>query len=378
MQTVNGRVGLKRIRWHASGEGSRTLADAALDAAEATVSVGVRELVCRLNQHSSSFRHTAENLDRAAQIQSSAESVRRLVEEEGQRVRRADRRGAIPIGWEAGQCESPEGLTRVYLGSDGVKVPMVTDAEKKARREQTRRRRRRRKTPCRPLAPAKAGADQSYKEFKVVTYYDESGERQHVSVTKGTHRAAGRLMRQNACRIKLDQADQKVANVDGADWIRNQIGSQNLPMDAVGLDFYHLAENVHKARRSVFGDVDDEGMTWAGDVLHVVKHDGCDAFWERLLAWRGPLRGRKRKAADRLLHYVAERRSMIAYPAFIARGWQIGSGPTEAQCKTTTARLKGRGRRWDADNAEAVATLSALEQSGQWRLYWQTALAPTG
>lgn len=355
-----------------------TVIDAALDAAEATVSLGVRELACRLNQHGGSFRKTAENLERAAQVRTSSETVRQLVEQEGKGALRLERTGQIPIGWEASECRSPEGVTRVYLGSDGVKVPLVTDAEKQARRQRTRLARRRRGKRCRRLAPCKRGADQRYKEFKVVTYYDHSGRHQHVSVTRGDHREAGRLMRRNACRIKLHEADQKVANVDGADWIRNQMRGQSLPLDAIGLDFYHLAENVHQARRRVYGEEDASGMSWAVAVLHVAKHEGYEALWERLVGWRTGWRGRKRQAADRLLHYVAARREMIAYPAFLARGWQIGSGPTEAQCKTTTSRLKGRGRRWDADNAEAVATLSALEQSGQWRLYWQTRLAATG
>lgn len=69
---------------------------------------------------------------------------------------------------------------------------------------------------------------------------------------------------------------------------------------------------------------------------------------------------------------------MIRYPEFLARDWQIGSGPTEALCKTTTARLKGSGMRWDGDNAEAVMALACLEQSGQWRVYWRTRLQPTG
>jgi hypothetical protein len=55
---------------------------------------------------------------------------------------------------------------------------------------------------------------------------------------------------------------------------------------------------------------------------------------------------------------------MIKYPEFLAKGWQIGSGPTEATCKTLTARLKGSGMRWDADNAEAVMALEALTQRG--------------
>ena len=85
-----------------------------------------------------------------------------------------------------------------------------------------------------------------------------------------------------------------------------------------------------------------------------------------------------RPAADRLVNYVSERREMIKYPEFQAKGWQIGSGPTEATCKTLTARLKGSGMRWDADNAEALMALEALTQSGQWELYWQSQLRQTG
>jgi len=86
----------------------------------------------------------------------------------------------------------------------------------------------------------------------------------------------------------------------------------------------------------------------------------------------------QRKRADQLLGYASERRDMICYPAFEAKGWQIGSGPTEATCKTLTARLKGSGMRWDANNAEAVMGLEALSQSGQWEHYWQSQLRPTG
>ena len=98
-------------------------------------------------------------------------------------------------------------------------------------------------------------------------------------------------------------------------------------------------------------------------------------MWEGLLEWRKPQRGAKRKEADRLLHYVTDRRDMIRYPEFLAKGWQIGSGPTESQCRLLPDRLKGSGMRWDADNAEAVMALEAMEQSGQWSQYWRITLA---
>ena len=43
--------------------------------------------------------------------------------------------------------------------------------------------------------------------------------------------------------------------------------------------------------------------------------------------------------------YVSERREIIHYKEFRDRGIEIGSGPTESQCKTTALRLRGRGRR---------------------------------
>ena len=66
---------------------------------------------------------------------------------------------------------------------------------------------------------------------------------------------------------------------------------------------------------------------------------------------------------------------MIRYPEFLAVGRQIGSGPTESMCKATTLRLKGRGMRWDTDNAETLMALEALDQSGAWDAYWDALLS---
>lgn len=378
MLTINGRITLARRLWHSRAAGTSAPLDVWVDAAEATISLGVRELACRLNQNSSNFDKTAENLARAAQVQSSGETLRQLIEAEGRAVLEKQRTGQLPPNWKAADCQTEQGISRVYFGSDGVKVPMVTAAEKHKRRQKVKQKRRQRGRKARPLPPAKAGADQKYKEFKIVAYYDETQTHCHASITSGDHRVAGRLMRRDACRLELDKAQEKIGNVDGASWIRNQVQRQAVPLDALGLDFYHLAEHVHQARRLVFGEEDVVGKTWAGEILHRFKHEGYDGVWEALVTWRGGLRRSKRKAADKLLHYVAERRDMIRYPEFAQRGWQIGSGPTEALCKTTTARLKGSGMRWNKSGAEAVMALAALEQSGLWKDYWRTYLQLAG
>ena len=99
MLTVNGRVRLRRVRWHCPTDGSETLTDHLLDEVEATISEGVREMACRLNQDASSFQKAADNLHRAAHLEISKESLRQLVEE-------SDRIGREPVLVERRSCQA--------------------------------------------------------------------------------------------------------------------------------------------------------------------------------------------------------------------------------------------------------------------------------
>src|SRR5262249_32675530 len=73
----------------------------------ATVSVGVRELACRLNQGGRGFAKGAQNLARAAQVALSRELFRQVVEAEGRAVLAAQRSGALTISWTAADCRIP-------------------------------------------------------------------------------------------------------------------------------------------------------------------------------------------------------------------------------------------------------------------------------
>lgn len=371
MLTINGRVRLCRVRWHCPREGSQTPVDAWLDEAETTISEGVREMACRINQDASSFQKAADHLRRAAHLELSKETLRQLVEGEGRAVVQAMRRAEWSPDWSAAECTTAQGTTRVYLGCDGVKVPLVTDVEKKKRRQAIREKRRRRGRKCRPLPPAKIGADNAYKEFKVGHLYNEQKDRRLVGVTAGNHEAAGRMLKRMSDQVGLAEADEQVALIDGAPWIRNQIEFHGLTGN-IGLDFWHLQDYAQRTRRAVFGEESPEGQSWLSDLMHTFKHHGYNAGHDKLTAWRGPLRRGKRLAANRLLQYAAERHDLIRYPQFRQRHWQIGSGPTEAECKTTTHRVKGRGRRWDSKNAEAMMALAALHDSGLWNKRWET------
>jgi len=134
-----------------------------------TVSLGVRQMCCRVAISQQGFRKAAEHLYNLAQIKISPERLRTISESEGQRVLLLQSKACIEPDLNVQNSKTaPEGLSRVYTGVDGVKVPMITEEEKQKRRKKRgpkvkgSRRRRMRK-----------GADNAYKEFKIATFYEE-------------------------------------------------------------------------------------------------------------------------------------------------------------------------------------------------------------
>ena len=248
--TINGEINVVRRWWHGPQLGSVAPADAILDRDGVTITPGVVEMACRVNLSATSFVRAAAALERTAQVKLCGERLRQVVEAAGRRVLKAQQDDAIAVAWHAEDCVVPNDAigekTRVYTGCDGVMVPIITDAEKIKRRDKVKAKRRRRGKKCKPLPPRRHGSDLSWKEFKVAFFYSEEAKRQHVAFTHGNHVAAGKLLRREADRLRFQQADERVGLVGGATWIREQMQLHFAELDALGLDFYHLSENVHR------------------------------------------------------------------------------------------------------------------------------------
>jgi hypothetical protein len=380
--TGNGRVSIRRTRWQAKGGGGVMPMDAILDAAEATVSLGARELCCRLNATGKSFRRTVEQLKHAAQLSVGETLLREVVEAEGKRVLAAKESGTLAPRWQAKDClvKTPEGkeVSRVYLGIDGFMAPTITDQEKRNRRQKVvaaRAKRAADKPTLPPLKRRRNGTDQRYKEFKLVQFHDENMEHRLVSVTRKPCAEAGRIMRRDAKQIGFEKADERIANIDGGPWILNLLMNWAVVLSAWCLDFWHLGQHVNQAKDATFGPESEAGTQWATKAMHQVKHAGYEPFWNQLVEWRGSQRRAKRKAADALVNYVSSRQELIVYDECERRGWRISSSTTESQCGAAPHRVKGPGKRWDTDNAEAVIALETLHQSNQWQQYWTTSAA---
>ena len=372
-------------RRYENGAGSTDApVDELIDLAGCGVSLAVREMCCRIGTDSGSFARAAANLDRLAQLKLSDEKLRQLVESEGRAVLAWHEDEQLEFDFDARQCltdRTGDGSirSRVYIGIDGFMLPLVSDAEMGKRLAKARARRKtlkRIKGVRRAKLVRHRGADQRYKEMKLVTIYDQDKTRRLVRATRCGVKQAGRLIREMSGEVKLRAAQEVLAVTDGAEWIANLVKA-NLPAKTtVILDYFHASQHVHQTRRIVFGEDSADGDAWADRLLGAMSKGSWEAAWELMVQTRSRLRSKtRRKSLDDLMRYLLERRAKVDYASFRAAGYDVGSGPTESMCKSLSRRMKGIGMRWTGKNAESMVALESLHQSNLWPAYWSTRLA---
>ena len=358
--------------WYRS-EGSDDRLVGWLGMADRSVTVAARQLCCTVAADCS-FAKAADKLQQVGQIEVSVDRLRHIVEREGLQVLAGRRAGALGPDWQAEDCRAQAAApSQVLVGGDGVMVPVITAAEK-AKRRAGRQHVRRRRTGQQDR-PRHRGADQGWKEFKIGLFYDSPKEHCYAFATRGNHEEFGRQLRREAGKVGLGRADQKFSVTDGAEWLRRQMRTRLPMLDEMILDFYHFAEHVGQASVACWGQDSPASKEWTGKLLHAAKHEGPLAVLREIGTARAQLRApAKRTALSKLEQYVGKRVEMMDYPRFVAAGFDIGSGPTEAKCKTLPARLKGSGMRWNLPNAEAMMALACVEQSGLSGSYWSQQL----
>jgi hypothetical protein len=373
--SVGGEIELCRHYFWAKGaRGVYPVDRAAGIEQQGCVSPGAREILCRLGMVQD-FENAAKDAKRIGNLPVCRERLRQIVEAEGAAVTEARNGGTLPAAWSASDARvTADGPTRVYEGTDGVMAPTVTQEEKDKRRKTHAARRRQRSATgvgnARELAPARAGSDEHYKEMKIGVFYDQSKSHRHAFVTEGDSQAYGPLLKEYARQIAFDQADEQLSLVDGAKWIAKQVCLALVLLHSLMLDFYHMSQHVHAAAKCCLGDT-DAARQWVAERLKEIKELGVAPVLAAIDALHKQVRSNaKREALKDLRNYLTDRLEMLDYRAALANGWDIGSGPTEAMCKTLTLRLKRPGMKWDRDHAAGMMNLQALYESGQAHVYW--------
>lgn len=368
--SVNGRLEFRRkVYWNAT-HGTIAPLDSLLGIEQERYSTGVREMACRMSLNEA-FCPASENLYRLAQLRISKSALRDLVQREGQRIERSIRSESWGPDWTSNDCTDQT----VIVGVDGVMVPLVTDEQKRKRRATEQQKRRREKRRTRRGRP-KSGSDGAYKEFKIASFYDPDKSHQYAVGTAGDHQALGRRMRRQAGKIDINSAKVKYSVIDGAEWIEKQLDTRLPMLDEKILDYYHLRTHVIETGHALYGEGTAKSVGWTEEMMGIVWTQGSMVLLDRLGNYvRRHRQGPKRQALDGLRNYITKRVDMTDYPTFRDCGYDCGSGPTESFCGCLTKRLKGRGMRWDRDNAESIMALGSVYYSNLWKTYWQLSRA---
>lgn len=143
------------------------------------------------------------------------------------------------------------------------------------------------------------------------------------------------------------------------------------------VDFWHAAEYLNGASEAMAAGV--AGTTaeaWAQGACHRLKHGkGAAASLAREMRRKlkgGVRRKAHREALERAAGYLANNADRMRYNVYRAMGLPIGSGVTEAACKTVVKeRLCGSGMRWDTKGAAEVLCLRTMVKTpGRWDAFW--------
>jgi hypothetical protein len=144
------------------------------------------------------------------------------------------------------------------------------------------------------------------------------------------------------------------------------------------VDYYHASERLWAMGEALFG-VGRQSWAWVRKMQKLLlKPGGIGRVLHSAAALRSRGEPRGKRLADfrRAYKYLQARRQHLRYAAYRRLGLPIGSGVTEAACKTVyTQRLKLSGMRWQKAGAQTILTLRVILLSGVWEQVYEQTLA---
>ena len=142
------------------------------------------------------------------------------------------------------------------------------------------------------------------------------------------------------------------------------------------LDFYHATEYLADVSRAIAYKDNPKQKTWMNDACHRLKHDknaADDLFEEMMNISTEKLPENIVTKLESAITYFKNQKHRMNYYEYSKQHLPIGSGVTEAACKTIVKqRLCQSGMKWGEKGARLVLALRALIYSKtRFEQFWQ-------
>jgi hypothetical protein len=222
--------------------------------------------------------------------------------------------------------------------------------------------------------PTRGDGQVDWKMLYVGLLYDPGKEYTLYLVDYDFEQLAG-LLRQYAVALGLGRAETVVALTDGGNGLERVLRQGVSGAVVCVLDWWHLSEKLHELGRLLHEQDTGAAKVWSKAREATLWDRGGAALVEELDQLGCPAKATEAAAEKwaEVRNHVWKNRHRTKYPEYRGRGWDVGSGPTEAGCKVIGQRVKGTGMRWLQGASLGVATLKALYASGMglWEAFWR-------
>jgi hypothetical protein len=145
------------------------------------------------------------------------------------------------------------------------------------------------------------------------------------------------------------------------------------------IDFFHASGYLTKLGEALYGTT-RQGVAWSAKMRRWLRHKvgGIQRVFYSAAAVRArkELSARAEKEYGKAWRYLQKRKRRMDYAGSKRRGLAVGSGVTEAACKTVfTQRVKQSGMRWGLEGGQVIVDLRILVLSRVWQQTHQAYLA---
>jgi hypothetical protein len=213
-----------------------------------------------------------------------------------------------------------------------------------------------------------------------LSLYDAEGERLHsiylgASPEYGKHEFKKKFV-EEACRITAAYPDaERIGIADGAPM--NWSILEPLVQHTI-LDFYHASEYLAEAAYGAHSEKTGKPkrQAWLTQQCHTLKHEenGAQKVLKELKrVSRKKLTEETKEKVTSAVRYFSNHLSMMNYAEYRERCFPIGSGVTEAACKSLIKqRFCRSGMRWKDKGIKTVLSLRSLVLTpDRWRQFWE-------
>lgn len=312
------------------------------------ISPGLMPLVC-LAGALLPFADAAEDvLKRFAGVSVSASTVLRCTEGSGERLRAQQKEGRMVVPTQAEpKWTAPRepGQPMAYVGLDAFSVPMQGPGAGKA----------------------------EHRMLYTALLYTPEKEHTRYLVDFDLD-ALSEQVRSQAGTLGIARTSELIAVTDGGNGLEEALRRHLADDLTTILDWYHAAEHVCDFAKAWHRHDEAARQAWQDEAKGILLEQGGEALLSHLgkVSLPPETSAEVQEELRKLVGYFENNRHRTDYPAYRAKDWDIGSGPTEAGCKIIGERLKGSGMRWVEDGAATVAALRALYVSGGkvWDGFW--------